>query len=307
MRLHLPDLVPDVDVLVALEPDELGLHILQVLAAWPSHLGSQEVRTFIKGALRAFGPSPKQQEAAQAIREAWAWLEGQALLLQDPQYYGGDLRILSRKASKLAKDAKARRAFIGHRLPKETLHPNIREDVWALYHRGKYDTAVLEAMRAVEVAVREAAKLGSGYIGRDLMRTAFAPERGALTDQSAERGEQQGLGDLFAGAIGTYKNAHSHRRVALDDPDEAAEIILLANHLLRIVGCAPASSCIATGRALSGAHLGRACWSWYGPRNFSEAYRQGLQVVSAGGINCLGRQPSCSDFIEVSAAPLRFP
>jgi hypothetical protein len=28
--LHLADLVPDIDVLVALEPDELGLHILQV-------------------------------------------------------------------------------------------------------------------------------------------------------------------------------------------------------------------------------------------------------------------------------------
>jgi len=67
------------------------------------------------------------------------------------------------------------------------------------------------------------------------MRTAFALEHGPLTDRSAERGEQQGLSDLFAGAIGTYKNAHSHRNVALDDPDEAAEIILLANHLLRIV------------------------------------------------------------------------
>jgi uncharacterized protein (TIGR02391 family) len=228
-------MVPDLDVLVALEPDELGLHILQVLVAWPAHARSHEVRTFISGALQGFEPSPKAEEAAQAIREAWAWLEGQALLIQDPRYPGGHLCILSRKARRLAQEPRARRAFIGHRLPKETLHPSIREDVWALYHRGKYDTAVLEAMKAVEVAVREAAKLGAGEIGRDLMRTAFAIERGPLTDKSAERGEQQGLSDLFAGAIGTYKNAHSHRNVALDDPDEAAEIILLANHLLRIV------------------------------------------------------------------------
>ena len=32
--MHLADLISDGDVLVALEPEELGLHILQVLAKW---------------------------------------------------------------------------------------------------------------------------------------------------------------------------------------------------------------------------------------------------------------------------------
>jgi uncharacterized protein (TIGR02391 family) len=114
------------------------------------------------------------------------------------------------------------------------LNPAISEDVWALYHRGKYDTAVFEAMKAVEVAVRGASGL-TREIGVPLMRRAFDKSSGPLSDMTMEEGEREMRAHLFAGAIGSYKNPHSHRNVALEDPDEAAEIIMLANHLLRIV------------------------------------------------------------------------
>ncbi len=68
------------------------------------------------------------------------------------------------------------------------------------------------------------------------MRAAFAPEGGPLTDLSVEAGERVARMELFAGAIGSYKNSHSHRNVPLEDASEAIEIIMLANHLLRIVG-----------------------------------------------------------------------
>jgi uncharacterized protein (TIGR02391 family) len=90
-------------------------------------------------------------------------------------------------------------------------------------------------MKAVEIAVREAAGLPASAIGTDLMCTAFNVDNGPLTDVNAEKGERQARSDLFAGAIGSYKDPHSHRRVDLDDSDESAEIIMLANHLLRIV------------------------------------------------------------------------
>jgi hypothetical protein len=67
------------------------------------------------------------------------------------------------------------------------------------------------------------------------MRRAFDVDNGPLTDRAAEPAERQAIGDLFAGAIGSYKNPHSHRNVPVVDPTEAAEIVMLANQLLRIV------------------------------------------------------------------------
>ena len=60
-------------------------------------------------------------------------------------------------------------------------------------------------------------------------------EGGPLTDVNAETGERVGRMELFAWRDRIYKNLHSHGDVDLDDPPVAIEIILLANHLLRIV------------------------------------------------------------------------
>jgi len=67
-------------------------------------------------------------------------------------------------------------------------------------------------MEAVEVAVREASRLGAEDLGMNLMRKAFNIENGPLTDLSAEKGERQARSDLFAGAMGSYKFPFSSRR-----------------------------------------------------------------------------------------------
>jgi hypothetical protein len=55
-----------------------------------------------------------------------------------------------------------------------------------------------------------------------------------LADKSAPRAEQEALMHLMAGAVGSYKNPHSHRNVVIEAA-EAVEMIMLASHLLGIV------------------------------------------------------------------------
>jgi uncharacterized protein (TIGR02391 family) len=103
------------------------------------------------------------------------------------------------------------------------------------FMRGKFDDAVFHAMKAVEVTVREASGLPSDLTGVRLMRKAFEPKTGPLADPNAEAGEQQAQCELFAGAIGSFRNSQAHRYVNLDNPTEALEIVMLANYLLSTV------------------------------------------------------------------------
>ena len=83
--------------------------------------------------------------------------------------------------------------------------------------------------------MRAAGKYAATDIGIDLMRRAFHPTKGPLAKMSDPEPERDALAHLFAGAIGSYKNPHSHRTVAITDANEAQEMVMLASHLLRIV------------------------------------------------------------------------
>jgi hypothetical protein len=83
--------------------------------------------------------------------------------------------------------------------------------------------------------VREAGHYLPSDIGTPLMRKAFDADDGPLTNQGDPKPEREALAHLFAGAIGSYKNPHSHRTVTIMDASEAQEIVMLGSHLLRIV------------------------------------------------------------------------
>jgi uncharacterized protein (TIGR02391 family) len=119
--------------------------------------------------------------------------------------------------------------------PKALLHPSIADEVWLDIIRGDLETAVFKSFRAVEIAVREAGNFSDTDIGTPLMRKAFDKTTGPLSDQQQPEAEREALAHLFAGAIGSYKNPHSHRTVTINDATEAQEMVILASHLLRIV------------------------------------------------------------------------
>jgi Protein of unknown function (Hypoth_ymh) len=65
-------------------------------------------------------------------------------------------------------------------------------------------------------------------LGTDLMRKAFNPSSGPLSDASEPLSEREALAHLFAGAIGRFKNPSSHRHVAVTDPGETFGRVLSA-------------------------------------------------------------------------------
>ena len=149
-------------------------------------------------------PHSRENEVKLALCEAWAWLVAQGLLVPDPAPGGGFVR-LSRRAQAIESETDFASFQASRLLPKEFLNRRIADKVWGDFVRGNFDSAVFQAMKGVEVAVREASGLGSGLFGVKLMRAAFSPENGPLTDMAAESSERQARMDLFAGAIGSYK------------------------------------------------------------------------------------------------------
>jgi uncharacterized protein (TIGR02391 family) len=225
----------DAHALLAHEPEELAGILLQCIHAMPQNQKNGiKPKVLLEHSDIYKYPSSHQEEIKRAFMEAWICLERDGFVAPVPENELG-WYFITRKGQRVSKSNDLAAYRKANLLPKEIIHPRLILKVWPAFARGEYDTAVFQAFKEVEVAVREAGGFSLTDIGVELMREAFKANVGSLTDTTVPVSEQLATGSLFAGAIGSYKNPGSHRNVSLVDPTEAIELIFMASHLLRIV------------------------------------------------------------------------
>lgn len=234
----LQELIPDPDLLLQMDAADIAPFLLRIIRERIQNgMVSRDNLMSSSPSLHTVQyPHDKIQRVAVRVAEAFEWLR-QALVIVPASGMNGNNGwfVLTERAEGLKSD----RDFAGFKaamaFPKSLLHDSIAERVWAFLARGELDMAVFTAFREVEIAVRTAGNFEATDIGVPLMRRAFDKMNGPLTDLTQPEAERDALSSLFAGAIGSYKNPHSHRTVTLTDFRDAQEQVLIASHLLGIV------------------------------------------------------------------------
>lgn len=225
------DIFPPIETVLDMEPEELAPFVLKHLSQaekinrYNYTLGtSGDIQEYAKEHLRDF---QKQ------LMEAFIWLEREMFVAPHPDQQG-EWRFITRRGEKVLQDEDFA-AYPRGLLLSENLHPILVRRVKPLFLRGDYDTAVFQAFKAIEVQVRKLGGYAKGDFGVELMRKAFHPKTGKLTNTHSLASEKQAMSDLFAGAIGLFKNPVSHRDIEGMSPEEAADYIEVANCLLKMV------------------------------------------------------------------------
>lgn len=227
---------PKPEDVLGMEPEELAPFVLRYLQQQPENsrnrynfslLNDLELAEYL-GRLG----SSAAGEYGKCLMEAWMWLEREGFIAPQPGQQEG-WAFVTRKGRRVV-EAEDFDAYKQSSLFPANVDPILTRVSRADFVRGAYDAAVFNAFKEVEVRVRDKARLSNSDIGIELMKRAFGPT-GALTDKSATPAEQERVRDLFVGSIGIFKNPASHRYVHFESAGEAADMITMANQLLRMV------------------------------------------------------------------------
>ncbi|HSW63857.1 MAG TPA: TIGR02391 family protein [Dissulfurispiraceae bacterium] len=119
-------------------------------------------------------------------------------------------------------------------VPEAYIHPVIGKSSLCLLESGDFESAVLKAFKTVETGIRRWTESSADEFGVNLIRRAFHPENGPLTDLALPKAEREALCHYVAGAFGYYRNPCSHRDIDMDFLSAFARVVV-ASDLLKIV------------------------------------------------------------------------
>jgi hypothetical protein len=181
-----------------------------------------------------------RNEVAKAVGRSWKRLEDGGLIEEpDPDNGKNGYRIPSKAGKEAADKVDFAAARIRGRFTREMFHHSLPDAAWQALRVGDHDTAVFEALKAVEIAIRKKGIGKNGIIDNDhgveLMRKAFDPDKGPLSDMNADRRRRVRRCELFTGAFGELRNPKAHNDPVIADPMVAVEEMMVASTLLRIV------------------------------------------------------------------------
>jgi uncharacterized protein (TIGR02391 family) len=223
-------IVPNPEELLKMELEDVAAVIMESLNSI-EHLQLNRNDFAMQRTVQEY-PLAHHERLLKALMTGWGYLEREGLIAEMPTKAGWYFITDKGKTIRSREDLNSYRA--SRMLPKYLLHPIIAKKVEPAFQNAEYDTAVFQALREVEVATRNASGFSPTDISAGLMRKAFDPKTGPLRDEAAIDLEKTAIAEMFAGLIGSYKTPRSHRHVVLD-ATEAAEIIIFASHLLKIV------------------------------------------------------------------------
>ena len=118
-------------------------------------------------------------------------------------------------------------------------NPDLRALTRKLFRDGHYSLAVEQACKLVNNSVKD--RCGKpAKDGPDLMHHAFKADSPALRINAnktvSQRDEQDGYRWIFVGMMTGMRNPRAHEHLLRDEPQVALEMLVLANHLLSVLG-----------------------------------------------------------------------
>jgi hypothetical protein len=167
---------PEPKDLLALAPEELAGILLEIIPKVAQSAGFL-MANFVDQLFPITGAgyqSPVRGDVEIAVAESMSWLETQGIIVLNPGQPAA-WYLLTRRGREIKTRTDLEAFRKGRTLPVDLLQRALADKVYHLFLRGDHDTAVFQAFKEVEVAVRKAGKYADSLLGRDLMQKGLSP------------------------------------------------------------------------------------------------------------------------------------